>query len=127
MHFGLGHSLNPKYCNDEWLNGGPSHKFPPHVDRVTLEKVVEGYIEFSTCTGSFGGYDVIKDIGIKKPYAWWAIHRATCTILQQLAMLHQVFGAWRCRSRQTHLGDMWRQPPNFREHHGGQGDTRSLA
>ncbi|KAH9291904.1 hypothetical protein KI387_042908, partial [Taxus chinensis] len=29
----LAHSLNPKYYNDGWLNGGPSHRFPPHVDR----------------------------------------------------------------------------------------------
>lgn len=28
----LSHSLNPKYYNHEWLNGGPSHKFPPHMD-----------------------------------------------------------------------------------------------
>lgn len=33
------------------------------------------------------------------------------------AMFHHVFGTWRCENVETHLGDMWRQPPNFREHH----------
>ena len=28
----LAHSLNPKYYNDEWLNGGPSRRFPTHMD-----------------------------------------------------------------------------------------------
>ena len=28
----LAHSLNPKYYNHEWLNGGPSRRFPPHMD-----------------------------------------------------------------------------------------------
>eukprot|EP00253_Pinus_taeda_P004215 PITA_04215 len=28
----LAHSLNPKYYSQEWLNGGPSRKFPPHMD-----------------------------------------------------------------------------------------------
>jgi len=28
----LAHSLNPKYYSHEWLNGGPSHGFPPHMD-----------------------------------------------------------------------------------------------
>lgn len=28
----LAHSLNPEYYNHEWLNGGPSHKFPPNID-----------------------------------------------------------------------------------------------
>jgi hypothetical protein len=28
----LAHSLNPKYYNNGWLNGGPSHRFPPHMD-----------------------------------------------------------------------------------------------
>jgi hypothetical protein len=28
----LAHSLNPKYYTNEWLNCGPSHRFPPHMD-----------------------------------------------------------------------------------------------
>jgi hypothetical protein len=28
----LAHSLNPKYYSNDWLNGGPSHRFPPHMD-----------------------------------------------------------------------------------------------
>ena len=28
----LAHSLNPKYYSHEWLNGGLSHRFPPHMD-----------------------------------------------------------------------------------------------
>jgi hypothetical protein len=29
----LAHLLNPKYYNNEWLNGGPLCRFPPHLDR----------------------------------------------------------------------------------------------
>jgi hypothetical protein len=28
----LAHSLNPKYYSNDWLNGGPSRRFPPHMD-----------------------------------------------------------------------------------------------
>ena len=28
----LAHSLNPKFYSQEWLNGGPSHRVPPHMD-----------------------------------------------------------------------------------------------
>ena len=28
----LAHSLNPKYYSHEWLNGGSSRRFPPHMD-----------------------------------------------------------------------------------------------
>ena len=28
----LAHSLNPKYYSHGWLNGGPSCRFPPHMD-----------------------------------------------------------------------------------------------
>ena len=99
----LAHSLNPKYYTNEWLNCGPSRRFPPHIDgeisqgrkdafrrlfqdRAYLDEVEEGFIEFSTGTGRFGGYDVLKDRGAKKPYAWWVTHGETCPLLQQLAM-----------------------------------------
>jgi hypothetical protein len=95
----LAHSLNPKYYTNEWLNCGPSHRFPPHMDgeisqgrkdafrrifqdRAYLDEVEEGFIEFSTGTGRFGGYDVLRDRGAKKPYAWWVTHGATCPLLQ---------------------------------------------
>ena len=32
LHY-LAHSLNPKYYNNDWLNGGPSLRVPPHKDR----------------------------------------------------------------------------------------------
>ena len=28
----LAHSLNPKYYSSEWLSGGTSRRFPPHMD-----------------------------------------------------------------------------------------------
>ena len=28
----LAHSLNPKYYSNDWLNGGPSCRFPLHMD-----------------------------------------------------------------------------------------------
>jgi len=36
-------------------------------DRAYLDEVDEGFIEFSTGTGRFGGYDVLRDRGAKKP------------------------------------------------------------
>ena len=80
----LAHSLNPKYYNHEWLNGGPSRRFPPHMDgeisqgrkyalrrifqeRASLDEVEDAFAEFSTGTGRFAGYDVIRDKGVKKP------------------------------------------------------------
>jgi hypothetical protein len=83
----LAHSLNTKYYTNEWLNCGPSCKFRPHMDgeisqgrkdafrrlfqdRAYLDEVEESFIEFSTGTERFGGYDVLRDRGAKKPYAW---------------------------------------------------------
>eukprot|EP00253_Pinus_taeda_P035840 PITA_35840 len=83
----LAHSLNPKYYNDEWLNGGPSRRFPSHMDdeiskgrkdafrqvfqdRALLDEVEDAFAEFSTGTGRFAEYDVIRDRGAKKPYSW---------------------------------------------------------
>ena len=80
----LVHSLNPKFYSQYWLNGGSSHRFPPHMDgdishgkkvefrrlyqdRALLNKIAVGFIEFSTSTKIFGGYDVIEDRGSKRP------------------------------------------------------------
>eukprot|EP00253_Pinus_taeda_P006079 PITA_06079 len=93
----LAHSLNPKYYSHEWLNGGPSCRFPPHMD------------EFSTGTGRFAGYDVIRDRGAKKPYSWWANHGATSPPLQQLAMrlLSQVTSSSCCERKWSTYGDLY--------------------
>ena len=55
-------------------------------DRDMLEEVEEGFANFSTATRRFGGYEVLRDSGVKKPYAWWATYTATCPILQKLAL-----------------------------------------
>jgi hypothetical protein len=36
-------------------------------DRAYLDEVEEGFIEFSTGTGRFGGYDVLRDRGLRSP------------------------------------------------------------
>eukprot|EP00253_Pinus_taeda_P002694 PITA_02694 len=99
----LAHSLNPKYYSHEWLNGGPSRRFPLHMDgeisqgrkdafrqvfqdRALLDEVEDAFAEFSIVTGQFGRYDAIRDRGPKKPYSWWANHGARSPPLQQLAM-----------------------------------------
>ena len=46
-------------------------------DRASLDEVEDGFADFSTGTGRFVGYDVIRDRGAKKPYSWWATHGAT--------------------------------------------------
>jgi hypothetical protein len=122
----LAHSLNPKYYTNEWLNCGPSRRFPPHMDgeisqgrkdafrqlfqdRAYLDEVEEGFIEFSTGTGRFGGYDVLRDRGAKKPYAWWVTHGATCPLLQQLAMrlLSQVTSSSCCERNWSTYGNLY--------------------
>jgi hypothetical protein len=57
-----------------------------YQNRVSLDEVEEGFVEFSTAIGRFKGYNVIRDMWLKKPSSWWATLGATCTILQQLAM-----------------------------------------
>lgn len=42
---------------------------------------VEGFVQFSSGTWRFRGYDVSKTGGVKKPCAWWGTHGAVCTIL----------------------------------------------
>jgi hypothetical protein len=50
-------------------------------DRAYLDEVEEGFIEFSIGIGRFGGNDVLRDRGVKKPYAWWVTHGAICPLL----------------------------------------------
>jgi hypothetical protein len=93
----LAHTLNPKYYSNDWLSGGTSCRFPPHMDyelshgrkdafrliyqyRASLDEVEDGFVEFST--GRFASYDVLRDRGVKKHYAWWATHGAACLLLQ---------------------------------------------
>jgi hypothetical protein len=39
----LAHSLNPKYYNSEWLSGGTSRRFPPHMDHELSEGRKEAF------------------------------------------------------------------------------------
>jgi len=121
----LAHSLNPKYYSHEWLNGGPSRRFPPHMDgeisqgrkeafrriyqdSALLVEVEDAFAEFSTGSGRFGGYDVIRDRGLKKPYSWWANHGATSPPLQRLAMrlLSQVTSSSCCERNWSTYGNL---------------------
>jgi hypothetical protein len=36
-------------------------------DRASLDEVEGGFVEFSTSTERFGGYDVLKDKGLRSP------------------------------------------------------------
>ena len=56
-----------------------------YLDRALLTEIAAGFIEFSTGTKIFGGYDVLEDRGVKEAYAWWETHGVACPILQQLA------------------------------------------
>ena len=60
----------------------------------------EDFVEFSTGTRRFGGYDVLGDRGVKGAYAWWETHGAACPILQQLALrvLSQITSSSCCES-----------------------------
>ena len=119
----LAHSLNPKYYIHEWLNGGPSRRFPPHMDgeisqgrKVALQRIFQdsallaevedSFAEFSTSTGGFAGYDVIRDRGAKKSYSWRENHGATTPPLQQLAMrlLSQVTSSSCCERNWSTYG-----------------------
>eukprot|EP00253_Pinus_taeda_P031535 PITA_31535 len=80
----FGSLIEPNYYSHEWLNGGPSHRFPPHMDgeisqgrkdafrrvfqdRASLDEVEDAFGEFSTGTGRFAGYDLIRDRGLRSP------------------------------------------------------------
>ena len=101
----LGPLLEPKFYTQEWLTSGSgaSHRVPPHMDAEMehgrkialrrlfqdsdmLEEAEEGFVDFSTSTGRFGGYDVLRDRGCKKPYSWWENHGETSPILQKLSL-----------------------------------------
>ena len=122
----LAHSLNPKFYSQEWLSGGPSRRFAPHMDleisngrklafrrifqdRASLQEVEEGFIEFSTGMGRFGGYDMLGDMGVKKAHGWWTSHGAGCPILQQLAMriLSQVTSSSCCERNWSTYGNLY--------------------
>ena len=69
----------------------------------------DAFAEFSTGTGRFGGYDVIRGRGLKKPYSWWANHGATSPPLQQLAMrlLSQVTSSSCCERNWSTYGNLY--------------------
>ena len=69
----------------------------------------EGFVEFSTATGKFGGYDVVRGKGVKKPYNWWATHGATCPILQKLALriISQVTSFSSCERNWSTYGNLY--------------------
>ena len=46
-----------------------------------LEEVEEGFVYFSTTTGIFGGYEVLRDRGVKKSYVWQETHGGACRVL----------------------------------------------
>jgi hypothetical protein len=68
-----------------------------------------GFIEFSTCSGRFGGYDVLRDRGTKNLYAWWVTHGETCPLLQYLAMrlLSQVTSSSWCETNWSTYGNLY--------------------
>eukprot|EP00253_Pinus_taeda_P016358 PITA_16358 len=100
-------------------------EFPPHMDgeisqgmkdafrwvfqdRALLDEVEDAFVEFSTGTDRFAGYDVIRDRGAKKPYSWWANRGATNPPLQQLAMrlLSQVTSSPCCERNWSTYGNL---------------------
>ena len=78
-------------------------------DRDMIEEVEEGFAEFSTANGRFGGYDVVGDRGVKKPYSWWETHGTTCPIVQQLALrvLSQVTSSSCCERNWSTYGNLY--------------------
>jgi hypothetical protein len=118
--------LNPKYYNNDWLNVEPSHIFPPHMDgyishggkeafrRIyqyisSLDEVEEGFLDFSIGIGRFGGYDVLREKGVKKPYVWWATHGESFPIKKHLAMkiLSQVNFSSCCNKNWVKYGNLY--------------------
>lgn len=69
----------------------------------------DAFADFSTGTGRFAGYDVIRDRGAKNPYSWWATHGATSPPLQQLAMrlLSQVTSSSYCERNWSTYGNLY--------------------
>jgi hypothetical protein len=75
--------------------------------RASLDEVEDGFVEFST--SRFASYDVLRDRGAKKHYAWWATHGAACLLLQQLAMriLSQVTSSFCCERNWRTCGNLY--------------------
>jgi hypothetical protein len=82
----LGSLVESRYSK-EWLNVGPTRIFPPNMnieiskgrkialsqiyqDRATLDEVDEGFIDFSTSTERFRGYDGVRGKEFMQPYTW---------------------------------------------------------
>lgn len=80
-----------------------------YQDSALLAEVEDAFAEFSTGSGRFGGYDVIRDRGAKKPYSWWANHGAKSPPLQQLAMrlLSQVTSSSCCERNWSTYGNLY--------------------
>ena len=78
-------------------------------DRALLDEVEDAFAKFSTGTGRFAGYDVIRDRGAKKPYSWWENHGATSPPLQLLAMklLSQATSSSCCERNWSTYGNLY--------------------
>eukprot|EP00253_Pinus_taeda_P022236 PITA_22236 len=78
-------------------------------DSALLAEVEDAFAEFSTGSGRFGGYDVIRDRGAKKAYSWWANHGAINPPLLQLAMrlLPQVTSSSCCERNWSTCGNLY--------------------
>jgi hypothetical protein len=79
-----------------------------YQDRAFFDEVEVGFIDFSTTSGRFSSYDVLRDRGAKKPHAWWATHGAACPPLQELAMriLSQVTSSSCCERNWSTYGNL---------------------
>ena len=68
-----------------------------------------GFVEFSTSSGRFFSYDVLRDIETKNPYAWWETHGEICPPLQKLAMriLSQVTSSSCCERNWSTYGNLY--------------------
>ena len=78
-------------------------------DRDLLNEVEAGFVEFSCATGRFGGYDIVGDRGVKKPYNWWETHGAMCPLLQKLALriISQVTSSFSCERNWSTYGNLY--------------------
>ena len=78
-------------------------------DMASLDEVEDAFADFSTGRGRFGGYDLIRDRGDKKPHSWWAAHGATSPPLQKLSMrlLSQVTSSSCCERNWSTYGNLY--------------------
>ena len=74
----------------------------------------ESFVEFSTSTGRFESYDVLRDKRTVNHYAWWATHGATCPILQKLALriISQVISSSCCERDWSTYGNLYNVKKN---------------